>query len=231
MRCSGLAVAWSYAVRLSLGSSSSGWSGSARVPTMYAAKSVATSCWGACRRWPARSWNTFTATRLVTQVRGPAAHDIDVEVTHEILLRAWPRFRSWLDDDRMNTSPCKTSRRTPTLGAAATPRHCRGVVGWTEPPSLAARSGSARRMRLSWPPLEAAAPGADRPAGNGQRRCAVDRCGWLSLRTNRLESTDQPDHHQVDQPNQHADDPRRESGNPRSPRVRRLLARYRHCQS
>ncbi|RSM45327.1 hypothetical protein DMB66_51160 [Actinoplanes sp. ATCC 53533] len=41
------------------------------------------------------------------------------------------------------------------------------------------------------------------------------------------QSADQPDHHQVHQPNHHTDGPRREPGNPSSPCVRRVLARYR----
>ncbi|WP_436531504.1 nSTAND1 domain-containing NTPase [Actinoplanes sp. HUAS TT8] len=36
----------------------------------------------------------FVDSRLLT------AHDDAVEITHEVLLHAWPRLRSWIDDDR-----------------------------------------------------------------------------------------------------------------------------------
>ncbi|MGW5154113.1 nSTAND1 domain-containing NTPase [Nonomuraea wenchangensis] len=36
----------------------------------------------------------FTRARLMT------AHDDSIEITHEALIRAWPRLRSWIDDDR-----------------------------------------------------------------------------------------------------------------------------------
>ncbi|WP_225850661.1 hypothetical protein [Streptomyces sp. HPF1205] len=41
--------------------------------------------------------DTFTAARLLTQDRDTVA------ITHEVLLRAWPRLKGWLDDDRIGT--------------------------------------------------------------------------------------------------------------------------------
>jgi WD40 repeat protein len=45
----------------------------------------------------------FTAARLLTQDRPPDRDDDNVEITHEVLLRAWPRLRAWLNDDRADT--------------------------------------------------------------------------------------------------------------------------------
>ncbi|HEX8632121.1 MAG TPA: WD40 repeat domain-containing protein, partial [Catenuloplanes sp.] len=42
----------------------------------------------------------FTAARLLTQDRLPDGDDDNVEITHEVLLRVWPRLRAWLNDDR-----------------------------------------------------------------------------------------------------------------------------------
>jgi WD40 repeat protein len=41
--------------------------------------------------------DTFTAARLLTQSRETVA------ITHEVLLRAWPRLKGWLDDDRIGS--------------------------------------------------------------------------------------------------------------------------------
>ncbi|MFI0898580.1 hypothetical protein [Streptomyces sp. NPDC020983] len=42
--------------------------------------------------------DTFTAARLLTQDRDTVA------ITHEVLLRAWPRLKGWLDDDRVGSA-------------------------------------------------------------------------------------------------------------------------------
>ncbi|MFI0721708.1 hypothetical protein [Streptomyces sp. NPDC021224] len=42
--------------------------------------------------------DSFTAARLLTQDRDTVA------ITHEVLLRAWPRLKGWLDDDRVGSA-------------------------------------------------------------------------------------------------------------------------------
>ena len=42
----------------------------------------------------------FGAARLLSFDRDPATRGPTVEIAHEALLRAWPRLRAWLDDDR-----------------------------------------------------------------------------------------------------------------------------------
>ena len=42
----------------------------------------------------------FGAARLLVFDHDPATREPTVEVAHETLLRAWPRLRTWLDDDR-----------------------------------------------------------------------------------------------------------------------------------
>jgi WD40 repeat protein len=43
---------------------------------------------------------TFGAARLLVFDRDPATREPTVEIAHEALLRAWPRLRGWLDEDR-----------------------------------------------------------------------------------------------------------------------------------
>lgn len=43
---------------------------------------------------PAAIIESFTQARLLTRERD------SVEITHEVLLRAWPRLRHWIEDDR-----------------------------------------------------------------------------------------------------------------------------------
>ncbi len=42
----------------------------------------------------------FGSARLLTFDRDPSTREPTVEVAHEALIRAWPRLREWLDDDR-----------------------------------------------------------------------------------------------------------------------------------
>ncbi len=44
--------------------------------------------------------DTFGAARLLVFDRHPATREPTVEIAHEALIRAWPRLRTWLDEDR-----------------------------------------------------------------------------------------------------------------------------------
>ena len=44
--------------------------------------------------------DVFGAARLLVFDHDPATREPTVEVAHEMLLQAWPRLRTWLDDDR-----------------------------------------------------------------------------------------------------------------------------------
>ena len=65
--------------------------------------------------------------------------DVTVEVAHEALLRAWPRLRTWLDEDREGRRVQRgTVERSAGLGARRAPTT----------PSCSAAPGSARRSTL-----------------------------------------------------------------------------------
>ena len=49
---------------------------------------------------PDRVVATFVNRRLLTSDRDRATREPTLEVAHEVLLRSWPRLRSWIDEDR-----------------------------------------------------------------------------------------------------------------------------------
>ncbi len=67
--------------------------------------------------------DSFGRARLLAFDRDPATRGPTVEIAHEALLRAWPRLRGWLDDDR---AALRLSR---LLTAAATEWEAAGRAG------------------------------------------------------------------------------------------------------
>ncbi|WP_373281890.1 nSTAND1 domain-containing NTPase [Nocardia jiangxiensis] len=100
-------------------------------------------------------------TRLIT---------LDAEtayLTHEIVLDAWPRLRTWLDEDRVGLEPCvRTGRqpprrdqctwRNPLVGPGS--RSCRA-------PNLPGLEGGSHRRRVARVSSRSAVPGRMRKAG------------------------------------------------------------------
>ncbi|WP_052397687.1 hypothetical protein [Streptomyces sp. NRRL F-5123] len=94
--------------------------------------------------------DTFTVARLLTQDRDTVA------ITHEVLLRAWPRLKGWLDDDRVGSVVRQELREA----AYAWQRAGR-------PSDLlypASRLEAVKGAVAAAPSNRAAAPGADRTA-------------------------------------------------------------------
>lgn len=82
--------------------------------------------------------NAFVQARLIT------VDSQTVLITHEALIRAWPRLRGWIHADRAACWSANSSPRPPSSGSAngAIPRRSTGAPGSRSPPSTYAIRGA-----------------------------------------------------------------------------------------
>ena len=97
----------------------------------------------------------FGTARLLTFDRDPSTREPTVEIAHEALIRAWPRLREWLEDDR----DLLRIHRHLTLAAA----------GWTVPTDDTSELYRGARLEL-----------AERLLGDGRVALNDDERGFLA---------------------------------------------------
>jgi WD40 repeat protein/DNA-binding SARP family transcriptional activator len=124
-----------------------------------------------------RAVEAFAAARLVTiGTAGPAAEP-HVELSHEALLRSWPRLRDWIDEDRagllvhrrVTTAATEWSRLDRDAGALYRGAQLSEALAWAERDPDAAN------------PLEREFLGASREAEEDDRRRRVRRLRWTAV--------------------------------------------------
>jgi len=71
--------------------------------------------------------DAFTRARMLTQQQD------SVEITHDALLRAWPRLRAWIDTDRAGNLVRQELEDAAIVwnGNRTDTPYCCGVVAWT----------------------------------------------------------------------------------------------------
>jgi WD40 repeat protein len=124
-----------------------------------------------------RAVEAFAAARLVTiGTVGPAAEP-HVELSHEALLRSWPRLRDWIDEDRagllvhrrVTTAATEWSRLDRDAGALYRGAQLSEALAWAERDPDAAN------------PLEREFLAASREAEEDDRRRRVRRLRWTAV--------------------------------------------------
>jgi hypothetical protein len=90
------------------------------------------------------------------------------EITHEALLHAWPRLRSWIDADRaglyVHQQLTEAAQRRDRDGRPASALYRDTVLRWprTGPKSATTTEISERWNEISWPPVRSYAPAGNR---------------------------------------------------------------------
>lgn len=123
-----------------------------------------------------RAVEAFATARLVTIGTTGPADEPHVELSHEALLRSWPRLRDWIDEDRagllvhrrVNSAAEEWERLGRDAGALYRGAHLAEALAWAE------------RDPDACNPLEREFLGASRAAEEDDRRRRVRRLRWTA---------------------------------------------------